>query len=173
MTSPQSLHPHTDNERPYIITPVTTPEDLNDITVLFRDYATSLGIDLSFQDFAAELAGLPGRYAPPTGSLLLARRRSGGPALGCVGLRRLGDQETCEMKRLYVAPRGRGTGLGRALAVEALDRAREMGYHRIRLDTLGSMTSARALYEKLGFSEVGPYYATPLEDTRFMELALT
>lgn len=140
-------------------------------TALFREYAESLDIDLGFQDFNSEVANMPGKYAHPTGVLLLARTGAGRP-IGCVGLRSLGDPDTCEMKRLYVSPLGRGMGLGKALALEALDRARNMGYRRVRLDTLRSMASAVALYEKLGFAEVAPYYHNPTEGTRFLELIL-
>lgn len=153
----------------FSIKPVSTPQDLQDVAILFQEYATSLKIDLSFQDFAVELASMPGKYSHPTGFLLLARSPTG-QAIGCIGVRSLEGLEISEMKRLYVSPQGRGTGLGRALAQKALDQARQLGYRRIRLDTLRSMTSARSLYEKLGFYEIEPYYHNPLVGTCFLEL---
>lgn len=171
MAAEQALRQQARDKPAYSIKPVTTPEDLSGTIALFREYAASLDTDLSFQDFDSEVTNMPGKYAHPTGALLLARTDTGLP-IGCVGLRSLGDHETCEMKRLYVSPLGRGTGLGKALTLEVLDQARRMGYRRVRLDTLRSMTGAMALYEKLGFSEVEPYYNNPLEGTRFLELNL-
>lgn len=147
-----------------------TAEDLRGVSDLFRGYAASLPVDLGYQDFAAELAGLPGKYAEPRGTLLLARD-SAGAALGCIALRPL-DDETCEMKRLFLLPAARGMGLGRALAEAVVAAARERGYHELRLDTLPSMTSAIALYEGLGFERIEPYYAPTPPGTVFMALAL-
>ncbi len=171
MATEQASHQQTREKPAHFIRPVTTPEDLTSAIALFREYAASLDTDLSFQDFDAEVANMPGKYSRPTGALLLARNEAGQP-IGCVGLRSLGDAETCEMKRLYVSPLGRGTGLGRALTLEVLDQAKKMGYRRVRLDTLRSMTNAMALYEKLGFSEVEPYYNNPFKGARFLELNL-
>jgi putative acetyltransferase len=145
------------------------PEEIEACRGLFRDYAAGLGFDLSFQDFERELAELPGDYAPPRGRLLLAR--AGGNAVGCVGVRPL-DAQTCEMKRLYVATVARGTGLGRRLALAAIEAARELGYERMRLDTVPSMTQAHALYESLGFREIQPYRHNPVPGTRYLELEL-
>ena len=136
---------------------------------LFEEYATQLGIDLYFQGFAAELLDLPAMYGPPTGRLLLARQDQ--RFVGCVGVRALGDGD-CEMKRLYARARARGRGLGRALAVEAIVAARELGDSRMLLDTLGSMSAARALYASLGFRETAPYYANPIAGTKYLELNL-
>jgi len=146
-----------------------TEGDVEVVRTLFQEYATELPVDLAYQGFAAELAGLPGAYAPPTGALLLGRV-DGVPA-GCVALRGLGH-EICEMKRLYVRPAHRGSGLGRVLATAVLDTARELGYAQMRLDTLPSMGSALGLYVSLGFREVEPYYPTPVAGTRFLELVL-
>lgn len=169
MATEQASCQQTQDKPAYFIRPVSTPEDLTSTIALFREYVASLDIDLSFQDFDSEVANMPGKYSHPTGALLLARTGAGMP-IGCVGLRSLGDPETCEMKRLYVSPLGQGTGLGKALTLQVLDQARKMGYRRVRLDTLRSMTGAMALYEKLGFAEVEPYYNNPLEGTRFLEL---
>ena len=136
---------------------------------LFREYQEDIGVDLCFQGFEAELERLVTLYAPPDGSLLLARRD--GEPIGCVGLRRL-DGGVCEMKRLYVRPKARGTGLGRDLAVAIIERARSLGYRDMRLDTMDSMVAARGLYESLGFELTGPYRGEPHPDLRYMTLAL-
>jgi ribosomal protein S18 acetylase RimI-like enzyme len=147
------------------IAPARAPEDLAAATALFEAYAGSIGIDLGYQGFAAELAGLPGRYAPPEGALLLARDRAGAP-LGCVAVRPLGGG-ACEMKRLYVAPAGRGLGLGRALVEAAVAAASGAGHREMRLDTLPTMGPAIALYRKCGFAPIPPYYDTPVAGTLF------
>lgn len=146
------------------------PDDLAAIAGLFRAYAASLPVDLGYQDFEAELAALPGKYAPPAGALLIARDGAGAP-LGCVALRPMADG-CCEMKRLYVAPAGRGLGLGRALAEAICAEARRRGYREIRLDTLPTMTEAQGLYARLGFVPTAPYYDTPVAGTRFLARAL-
>jgi putative acetyltransferase len=145
-------------------------EDVAAVRELFQEYARTLGVDLCFQGFDTELAELPGDYAAPWGRLFLASDPAGRPA-GCVALRRL-DDETCEMKRLFVAGGHRGSGLGRALAEVVIEDARAIGYRRIRLDTLPSMTEAAALYERLGFRDIEPYYTNPVAGARFLELAL-
>jgi GNAT superfamily N-acetyltransferase len=139
--------------------------DVDEIRALFREYASSLPFTLAFQDFEAELASLPGAYAPPRGVLLLAR------GVGCVGLRPL-DETTCELKRLYVRPGARGSGLGRALAERALTEARAVGYSRVRLDTTPGMETAQAVYARLGFREIAAYRANPVAGVRYLELEL-
>lgn len=156
----------------YNITPISTPQDLTSITTLFQAYATALNLDLSFQDFTNELATLPGKYAPPTGALLLAKSTSTGEAIGCVGVRPLEPKGVCEMKRLYVSPAGRGTGIGKALGEAIIAEAKRLGYHAMRLDTLASMTSALRLYRSLGFQDIEAYYANPLEEVVYLELKL-
>lgn len=149
------------------IEPVRNEADLAATIALFRAYATSLPIDLGYQNFEAEMARMPGKYAPPSGELLLTRN-SEGLAVGCVGLRAFGDRGECEMKRLYVAPEGRGLGLGKALALAVIEIARVRGYRGILLDTLASMAEAQGLYCRLGFAEIPAYYDTPIADTIFM-----
>jgi len=145
------------------------PQDLPVVRTLFREYVDGLGVDLSFQDVEAELAGLPGRYAAPAGRLLLAWR--GDEAIGCVALRAL-DGGDCEMKRLFVRPRARGLRLGRVLAERIVAEARVAGYARIRLDTLPGMGTAQALYSALGFVPTEPYVFNPIAGTRFLALDL-
>ena len=128
--------------------------DRERIVALLREYEAGIGISLCFQSFEEELAGLPGDYAPPKGLMLLAREAEGRELLGCVAVRPVpGSPDLGEMKRLFVRPAGRGTGLGRKLALSAMVEARRLGYGRICLDTLPSMTAAQALYGALGFRQ--------------------
>ncbi|HSH68801.1 MAG TPA: GNAT family N-acetyltransferase [Deferrisomatales bacterium] len=144
--------------------------EIEAIRALFQEYAAGLGLDLGFQDFAGELASLPGEYAPPRGALLLA---VDGPAvLGCVGLRPFAWPDLAELKRLYVRPEGRGRQLGRRLSEAALGIARGIGYRRVRLDTLSTMAAARHLYAALGFREIGAYRFNPVPGARYLELDL-
>lgn len=136
---------------------------------LFEEYAKAIEVDLCFQSFDRELAELPGRYAPPRGRLLLALDKA--EIAGCAALREIGDG-VCEMKRLYMRPAFRGRGLGRKLAKAIIAAAHEIGYERMRLDTLGSMKEAIRLYKSLGFSRIEPYYHNPMGCAVFMELKL-
>ena len=143
--------------------------DMAVVRDLFREYQRELGVDLGFQDFEAELAGLPGAYAPPRGRLLLARRAD--EVAGCVALRPLADGD-CEMKRLYVRNEFRAAKLGLLLAARLIAEARALGYRRMCLDTLPSMARAQRLYESLGFRDIAPYRFNPVPGTRYMELML-
>ena len=161
MSGPASVH----------IAPADGAADIAAVTALLRAYAASLDVDLAYQGFEVELAGLPGQYAAPRGALLLARGL-GGAALGCVALRPMEAEGRCEMKRLYVAPEGRGLGIGRALITALIGRARLIGYRELRLDSLPSMTAAIALYRRCGFVPMAPYYATPVPGTVFLRRSL-
>ncbi len=154
-----------------LIAPVRTPQDLAAAIGLFRAYASSLDVDLAYQDFEGEMAAMPGKYSPPKGELLLARGRDG-TAIGCIGLRPIEPAGCCEMKRLYVAPEGRGIGLGEKLVTQIVGAAEQIGHREMRLDTLPSMTAAIALYRKLGFEPMAPYYDTPVAGTLFMRRIL-
>jgi ribosomal protein S18 acetylase RimI-like enzyme len=153
-----------------VVEPASMPRQLDEVRTLFLEYAGTLDIDLDFQGFAEELRDLPGEYAPPTGTLLVAR--DGDVSLGCVALRRI-DGETAEMKRLFVRPADRGRGVGRLLAEAVIAFARSARYHRIRLDTLPSMTQAHGLYHRLGFRPIPPYRHNPVPGAEFLELALS
>ena len=147
-----------------------TPAQIAQARELFLEYAQSLGFSLCFQNFDQELAGLPGDYAPPGGRLLLAEFDN--QLAGCVALHKF-DGDICEMKRLYLRPKFRGKGLGRILAVAIIAEARQIGYLRMRLDTVGPvMKDAVAMYRKLGFREIAPYRANPMAGTLYLELTL-
>jgi ribosomal protein S18 acetylase RimI-like enzyme len=153
------------------IRPASGAADLAAVVALFRAYAASLDVDLAYQGFEAEMAAMPGKYAPPAGRLLLARSAEGGP-LGCVGLRALASPGCCEMKRLYVAPEGRGTGIGIRLVEALIREAEAIGYREMRLDSLPSMGPAIALYRRHGFETMAPYYHTPVAGTVFLRRVL-
>ena len=155
-----------------IETPATPPQ-FDVVRAIFSEYAAGLGVDLCFQHFDQELAGLPGEYAAPRGALLLASVDD--EVAGCCALRPLDSADypnAAEMKRLYVRDKFRGSGLGRQLAEAVLDAAREAGYGCVLLDTLDDMEAARALYEELGFREVPPYYHNPIAGAHYLMAAL-
>jgi len=146
-----------------------TPEMIREAREIFLRYSRSLDFDLSFQEFAAEMAGLPGGYASPTGRLLLALIEN--KIAGCVALRKIGDG-ICEMKRLFVDPDQRGKRIGRILAEAIIREAWTLGYRRMRLDTVPSMVSAIGLYRSWGFEEIPPYCFNPVPGAKFFELRL-
>jgi len=147
-----------------------SPAQVAQARELFLEYAHSLGVNLCFQDFEQELAALPGHYAPPHGRLLLAEYE-GQPA-GCVALHEW-EPGICEMKRLYLRSSFRGKGLGRAIAETVIAEARNLGYQRMRLDTIEPlMKDAVEMYRKLGFREIAPYRANPIPGAMYMELQL-
>lgn len=143
--------------------------DLEEVRALFREYADWVAVDLSFQGFAEELAGLPGEYKAPAGALFLCVIDQ--QAAGCIAVHAWQDR-ACEMKRLYVRHAFQGRGCGQFLAAQAIEWARQAGYDRMLLDTLPAMTAAQRMYERLGFREVAPYRFNPVPGTRYMELAL-
>jgi len=151
------------------ILPADTEALLRETSLLFREYERFLGVDLCFQDFEAELAGLPGKYAPPGGALLLAVE--GHRTAGCVAVRALAEN-VCEMKRLFVRPAYRGSGLGRKLAEAVMREAGRLGYGIMRLDTLETLTAAMGLYESLGFRRTSAYYPNPLQQVVYLEKPL-
>jgi putative acetyltransferase len=152
------------------IFPASSPQHIAQARELFLDYAKSLGFSLCFQNFEEELAGLPGHYAPPEGRLLLAE--SEGALVGCAALRPL-EAGTCEMKRLFLRPSCRGKGFGRVLAERLISEARNIGYRRMRLDTVEPvMKDAVAMYRRLGFREIAPYCKNPMAGALYMELEL-
>jgi ribosomal protein S18 acetylase RimI-like enzyme len=151
------------------------PEQLEVVRTIFREYAESLGIDLGFQQFDDELASLPGKFAAPRGRVLLASHDADedpGSIVGCVAMRPI-DDTTCEMKRLYVRPLGRGLQVGRRLATRICAMATEVGYHRMRLDTLPTMHAALGLYASLGFEPIDAYVFNPIPGAIFLECDLT
>lgn len=148
----------------------TQPEDVAVVRELLREYERALGVDLCFQGFAEEVAGLPGDYAQPRGLLLLARH--GSDVAGCIALRPV-DDAVCEMKRLYVRDAFRAAGLGRRLVERVIVAAHAIGYRRMVLDTLPTMVSAQRLYESFGFRDIAPYRHNPIGGTRFLGLELS
>jgi GNAT superfamily N-acetyltransferase len=154
------------------IVQAATPADFEEARALFSEYAAALGFKSCFRGFDGELAGLPGRYAPPDGRLLLARLDHAPAASACGGLWRL-DDGVCELRRLYVRPEARGRGVGRALALALLEEARRAGYARIRLETLPIMKEALSLYPSLGFHGIEPYGTEPLAEAIYMEKDLS
>src|SRR5690349_20698310 len=152
------------------IFPAETDDDIRKARTLFEEYAAGLGISLCFQNFDRELANLPGDYSPPDGRLLLAAEEA--QLAGCIALRKL-EPTVCEMKRLFLHPSHRGRGLGRVLVETIIDEARKLGYTKMRLDTIpGRMDQAIVLYRSIGFVEIEPYYESPVEGAKFMELNL-
>jgi putative acetyltransferase len=143
--------------------------DLPEVRAMLREYATWLGIDLSYQDFAFELESLPGRYVPPTGALYVARL--GDDVVGMVAFRQR-DAATAEMKRLFVRPAARGARIGHLLVERIIAAAREARYQTMVLDTLPVMGSAQRMYESFGFEDISPYYESPVPGTRYMALRL-
>ena len=147
------------------ITDARFPGDVTVVRALLREYAAALPVDLDFQDFEAEVATLPGKYARPKGRLLLARNDD--RVLGCIGMRPLNGTD-CEMKRLYVRPEARGLQLGRQLVERLCEEAREAGYTRMFLDTLPTMETAQRLYAQLGFEATAAYVFNPVAGTKYM-----
>ena len=163
------IRSHGDRE-PIDLLQATLPEHIEQARQLFVEYGSSLGFSLCFQSFDEELKDLPGAYGPPSGRLLLARYTD--HAAGCVALRKL-EAGICEMKRLYLRPQFRGKGLGRALADHIIAEAHQIGYQRMRLDTVEPvMKDAVAMYRRIGFREIAPYCKNPIAGALYMELQL-
>jgi putative acetyltransferase len=150
------------------------PQQLALVSSLMREYEATLKVNLGFQSFDEEVATLPGAYAPPQGTLLLAYVLQ--QPSGIVALQPLTDSDypqACEMKRLYVRPQARRVGLGRVMAERLIDTARAMGYKTMLLDTLDDMEAARGLYESLGFEEIPPYYFNPIAGAHYLKVDLS
>jgi putative acetyltransferase len=147
-----------------------TAADMDMVRTLFTEYQQWLQFSLCFQGFDTELAGLPGKYAPPHGRLYLAEVDA--VVCGCVALRPMDDAGACEMKRLFVREPFRGRGIGRMMTERIVADARSIGYTTMRLDTLQRMEDARALYRQLGFTEIPAYYNNPLDEVVYLELHL-
>jgi GNAT superfamily N-acetyltransferase len=149
-----------------------SPKEIDEVRRLFRDYEAYLNVDLCFQQFESELANLPGKYAPPSGTLLLAME--GQRAVGCGALRRLGpiQDRTCEMKRLYVCSKARSVGIGSQIANRLIQEGVRLGYSTMLLDTLEWLEAANHLYESLGFVRTEPYYDNPLSGVIYWKLDL-
>ncbi|KAH7128132.1 acyl-CoA N-acyltransferase [Dendryphion nanum] len=149
------------------------PNDLDAIRSLFTEYAASLGIDLSYQSFEAELSSLPGKYSASQGGTILLTETHTGGVVGCASLRRLSSRSNaCELKRFYLVPETRGLGLGKRLLESIIKEARKLRYEEMLLDTLSSMVAARKMYKGFGFEETKAYYETPIQDTVFLRLDL-
>jgi GNAT superfamily N-acetyltransferase len=155
----------------FTIAPARQARDFASAATLFQDYTRSLGRDLSYQSPDAELQAMPGKYAPPSGELLLARLQDGTP-VGCVALRAIDPPGCCEMKRLYVSPQARGMGIGGALIDAIVGVARGLHYTEMRLDSVASLTSALALYRAAGFQPIPAYCENPFDDAVFLGLEL-
>jgi ribosomal protein S18 acetylase RimI-like enzyme len=156
---------------PFQISHARSERELDAVRALFAAYASSLPVELDYQDFGSEVADLPGKYSPPKGELLVAWDSVDRP-VACIGLRPLDDPNVCEMKRLYVALGARSFGLGKALTEAIIKAAIERGYSTLRLDTLATMVTAANLYERLGFRRIEAYYGPTPPGTIFMELNL-
>lgn len=156
----------------YQVRSANFPNDAEILRQLFREYADWLAVDLNFQDFDTELAGLPGKYARPQGAAFLATGPDG--VIGCIAMRPLDhiDPGTCEMKRLFLRSQARGTGMGRKLAETLIETARWAGYRRMVLDTLDHMTDALRLYGRLGFNQTEAYYSNPILGAVYLSLDL-
>lgn len=156
------------------IIPVAEVSHLNQVKALFAEYVESLPFALTFQDFEAEMAEFPGRYGLPEGCILAAidsNAEAANAVIGCVALKKLASG-VCEMKRLFIRPAYRGLALGRHLSVALIEQARQLGYERMRLDTIETMKAAVQLYYSLGFTEIEPYYDNPVPGALFMECQL-
>ena len=149
------------------IKPAIFPEDQEHVVAIFREYVASPSVSLDFQDYEAEFASLPGKYAPPEGRLLLAWKD--GAVIGCAALRKV-DESLCEMKRVYIRSTARGEGLGRRLIESILAEAREAGYTRICLDVLPEFVAAQGIYQSLGFQSAPPITFNPVPGTKFLGL---
>jgi ribosomal protein S18 acetylase RimI-like enzyme len=145
------------------------PADAHDVISIFREYVASPTVSLAFQEYETEFANLPGKYAEPDGCILLAHLA--GAVVGCAALRRV-DGTTCELKRVYVRPKSRGSQIGRHLVEHMIHHARAMGYSTMSLDVLPEFVAAQRLYESLGFVPAEAVSYNPVPGTKFLALSL-
>jgi putative acetyltransferase len=146
------------------------PNRIDEARSLIQEYASSIGVSLCFQNFDQEMATLPGEYSPPSGALLLAENE--GKPVGCVAIKKI-SEEVCEIKRLYVRPESRGKGIGKLLTESIIEKARNIGYTKVRLDTLPSMKEAISMYLGMGFKPIEAYRYNPVDGALYLELALS
>jgi len=158
--------PSIQNHIPFSFVLASTDSAFGAAKNLFLEYAAALGIDLCFQNFNRELEEITIQYNQPVGGLILLT--TGPEYIGCVGIRRL-ENQVAELKRMYIKPQFRKLGLGKILLDRAMDLAKDLGYHKIRLDTLVSLTAAVHLYEKAGFKRIEAYYTNPGQEVLYYE----
>ncbi len=148
----------------------TSEEDFKTAVVLFKEYAASLGVNLEFQNFSEEIENLESQYSRPKGIIFLATENNAS-TLGCFGIRELSGP-ICELKRMYLRQGARGRGIGKLMLERSIEVGRELGYRKMRLDTLPTMRTAIKLYEKMGFYEIKPYRFNPIDGTKYFEINL-
>ena len=152
------------------LTEVTSASDYDIAIKLFKEYAAHIGIDLEFQNFNEEVENLESKYSRPKGVIYIAYDNKNYP-VGCFGIKAF-NNTICELKRMYLKEEARGLGIGKLIIKKAITVGKELGYNKMRLDTLSSMLPAVGLYEKSGFYEIDPYYFNPIKEAKYFEISL-